>query len=101
MPRYILKLDEWYFEWSTIVDAPVTYRMTLNEFKEYYREEYGRQGMQDLPARLTRVEKQGTSAYPYTTADQLIQFNRAGDGETNISKELILEKYVIPEDKEA
>lgn len=99
MPRYILKLDEWYFEWSTIVDAPVTYGMTLESFKEYYKFEYGAQGMIGLPARLERVEETGTSALPRQTADQLITFNRAGDKEENLSKDLILEKYILKEEQ--
>ena len=99
MPRYILKLDEWYFEWSTIVDAPVTYGMTLEDFKNHYRFEYGKQGMKGLPARLERVEESGTSAIPRQTADELITFNRAGDMEANLSKELILKEYILQEEK--
>lgn len=100
MPRYILKLDKWYFEWSTIVDAPVTFALTLDAFKEYYQTEYGLQGMKGLPARLEQVENYGTSAIPSQTADQLIQFNRAGDNEENLSKELIIEHYLYSEDED-
>ncbi len=97
MPRYILKLDKWYFEWSTIPDAPITYGMTLEEFKTYYQNEYGLSGMDALPARLERVEESGTSAIPRQTADQLITFNRAGDNEENLSKELLIQNYVFKE----
>ena len=98
MPRYILKLENWYFEWSTIVDAPITYGMTLDEFKEYYRMEYGNRGMGTLSERLERVEESGTSAVPTQTANQLIQFNRAGNNEENLSRELILDKYILKDD---
>ena len=99
MGRYILKLNQWYFEWSTIVDAPITWRMTLEQFKQYYQQEYGDHGMENLPERLERVEKSGTSAIPTKTADELISFNRAGEKEENLSRELILEKYTFPEEQ--
>ena len=101
MPHYIVKIDKWYFDWSTVVDAPVTYGMTLEGLKEWYRFEFGEQGMKDLPERLERVEKHGTSAIPSQTVDQLITFNRAGDNEENLSKEMIVEKYVLTEDEES
>jgi len=28
MPRYIIKLEDYYLEWSTVVDAPVTFGAT-------------------------------------------------------------------------
>lgn len=61
MPRYICKINNKYFEWSTVVDAIVTDLMTLDEFKEYYQQQYGKEGMRDLPDRLERVESKGTS----------------------------------------
>ena len=65
MPRYIIKLPtpigDRYLEWSSIVDAPITYGLTLEEFTDYYRSEYGDQGMRDLPDRMARVEATGTS----------------------------------------
>ncbi len=87
MPRYIVKLEDRYFEWSTVVDAPVTYPMTLEQFEAYYREEYGRVGMEQLPERLERVERQGTSARGYETpgrscVEGLLACNRAGPRET-------------------
>ena len=63
--RYIIKLStprgDRYLEWSTIVDAPVTYGMPLDEFTAYYRDQYGAEGMRALPERMARVEAKGTS----------------------------------------
>ena len=63
MPRFIVKLSEgdkeWYMEWSTVVDAPVTYGMSLEEFNKYYQEENGLRGMEDLPKRMERVKARG------------------------------------------
>jgi hypothetical protein len=104
MPRYIVKLthgaQDYYLEWSTVVDAPVTYGMPLEEFREYYRDEYGRVGEEDLAQRLARVEATGTSCrYPDSTADSVVEGNRAGPGETCLSKQEIIRRYCLDRDK--
>ena len=44
MPRFIIKITDekdnkdYYMMWSTVVDAPVTYGLSLDEFKEYFKE---------------------------------------------------------------
>lgn len=78
MPRYIVKLNGYYFEYSTIIDAPVTFGMKLEDFKEYYQEKYGLDGMRILDERLDRVEKYGTSSCDKETADEMLSGNRAG-----------------------
>lgn len=93
MPRYIIKLDDHYLEWSTIVDAPVTYGMTLEQFKHYYKDEYGAEGMRRLGERLQRVDDHGCSAFG-ETLDALLAFNRAGVGETCLTKEQIIDHFV-------
>ncbi len=90
MPRYICKLDGLYFEWSTVVDAPVTHGMTLDEFTAYYKQEYGRSGAPQLAERLVRVEEKGTSSHIHRSVDELIRNNRAGDDETCASREEIV-----------
>lgn len=96
MPRYIIKLDTphgpRYMEWSTVVDAPVTYGVPLERFKAYYRERYGTEGMKELPERLERVERTGTSDM-IGTLDGLISCNRAGDKEEELTMEQIIERY--------
>ena len=98
MPKYIIKLSgkggDFYLEWSTVVDAPTTYGMSLEEFKKFYREEYGNHEMQDFPQRLEMVEKTGCSGYN-ETLDGLLSCNRAGDKEAEISKEEIFKKYYL------
>jgi len=102
MPKYIIKLTDentqkdYYLQWSTIVDAPVTYGMTLDELKKYYKKYNGLDGMGPLDARLERVEKNGTSGYyPFDNLNNLIKGNRAGDDEKELSKIEIIEKYCI------
>ena len=85
MGRYICELNGLYFEWSSIVDAPVTTGMDLEEFIDYYRETYGKSSIDDLYKRLRRVEEKGTSAIEYDL-DELIKCNRAGKNESRLSK---------------
>lgn len=98
MPRYICKLEHEgqpiYFEWSTIVDAPVTYGMTLEQFTEYYQEQYGRQGMFDFEERMKRVEAKGTSAHNYRDVEEVIAANRAGPDEKALSKEELVKSLM-------
>jgi len=98
MGRFIIKLSgegrDFYLEWSTVVDVPITSGMSLKEFKKYYRKEYGSEGMRELPERLRRVESTGCSA-PHTTLDNFLSCNRAGDNEEEISKEEIFKKYCL------
>lgn len=102
MPRYIIKLDKgdksWYLEWSTVVDAPVTYGMSLEEFKEYYSSHYGSEGLASLPERLARVETNGTSAHGYSSVDEILSANKAGEKEKSITKAEIIEIYCEKKD---
>ena len=93
MPKYIIKLAGKYMEWSTVVDAPITYGMTLKEFRRYYQQEYGRVSMHDLDLRMERVERKGTSSHLHSSVDDLIECNRAGVNETNISKDEIIRLF--------
>ena len=98
MPRYIIKIHDdkfnrdYYLEWSTVVDAPVSYGFSLDHFTEYYLQKYGQKESPDLSNRMIRVEKNGISAYD-ENLDDLFEWNRAGDKETTLDKEGILNKY--------
>lgn len=94
MPTYIIKIENYYLEWSTIVDAPISYGASLEEFRQYYQGKYGSEGM--LDERLKRVEKSGCSAYHYDL-DTLISCNRAGKDETCLTKEQIYQSYCLRE----
>lgn len=99
MPRYIVKLKddqdgkEYYMEWSTIVDAPVTYGSDLQTFKEYYEKEYGISSLGELEQRLKRVEQKGTSSMMDGSAEEVIEFNRAGENEAHLDKGGILNEF--------
>lgn len=85
---------DYYLEWSTIVDAPVTRGMTWEKFAKYYKKQYGREGMRDFEARIDRVEKTGISAYP--PLDNLagyFDYNQAGYDGATASKEDVIRAY--------
>lgn len=88
--------NDYYLEWSTVVDAPVTYGMTLDEFREYYKAEYGNQGIKTLPEELKRVEEYGISAHPpFNELESYFRHNRAGEKESRLNKQQIIEKYCL------
>lgn len=102
MGKFIIKMekdgDERYLEWSTIVDAPVTYGLKYDEFLTYYREEHGRRGMDDLLSefgRMARVQKNGTSEHTSESVHDTISHNRAGDSEKSLTYDEIWQKYVV------
>lgn len=98
MGRFIVKLHEHYLEWSTITDSPVTFGMTLNDFVEYYKAEYGRHGQHDLEMRLECVEEHGSSAYENCYwLPNLFRGNRAGPNETELAEEEIYRAYCLCE----
>lgn len=82
----------YYLEWSTMWDTPLTKGASLDYFKRYYKREYGRHGMKTLEDRLSRVEKYGSSS-SLDSLDSIIKNNRAGDNETRLDLEGLLNKY--------
>lgn len=93
MPRYIAKFADLYCEWSTIVDAPVTNLMPLDEFKSYYVQLYGSYSGVELADRLRRVEETGCSSMIGETAESLLSCNRAGPNETSIGLRALIKRY--------
>jgi hypothetical protein len=99
MGHCIVKLAGKYLDWSSVVDAPVSYGMTLEEYRAFYLEEYGKQGMKDLDARLKRVEKIGTSSQLGHTPEELVSCNRAGPNEKPLTMKEIIEFYVVRQEE--
>ena len=93
MGKCIVKIKDKYFEWSTIVDAPVTYGMNKEELRNYIKEEYGNRGLRELPQRLERVEEKGASWQSGANLEDTIRLNRAGENEETITKEGIYNKF--------
>jgi hypothetical protein len=105
MGKIICKFEDgdktYYLEWSTIADGPATFGMSLEEFTDYYKEEYGRRGLEfEFPERMARVEKIGTSSRICSSVDEVISGNRAGKGETMLTKEQIIEAFCRNNDED-
>lgn len=96
MGRYIIKINDKFFLWSTVVDAPITYGLTIDKLTEFIRFEYGQRGVDDLLERLRRVEAKGHSAHFDMTLDELLNGNRAGENETTLTVDEIYQKYAVP-----
>jgi hypothetical protein len=87
MGRYIAKLgDDAYVDWSTVVDAPVSFILTREEAVAEWSEE-----------RVARADHHGTSiwdGYPAgSTPDEIVRANRAGPNESELTLEQILVAY--------
>jgi hypothetical protein len=98
MGRMIAKFGGKYCEWSTVVDAPVTYLMEKDDFVDYIRQEYGKTGLVELPQRMERVELNGTSSLDGRSEKDLIRYNRAGENESRITtQKALIERYTFKE----
>jgi hypothetical protein len=99
MGVFILKLDTpsgpRYLDYSTVIDAPITYGVTLRKFKTYYRKEHGLAGMKELETRLARVEEKGTSSLIHDSIADVIEHNRAGKDGTRLTLEQFTDFYAV------
>lgn len=87
MGRYIAKLGEdAYVDWSTVVDAPVSWVVPRDVAVETWTEE-----------RVARADRNGTSildGYPAgETPEEIVRGNRAGPEEVELSVAEILDAY--------
>lgn len=92
MGRYVAKLaEDTYCEWSTVVDAPVSWVVNRAQAVEEWTEE-----------RVARADANGTSiqadpwgsTYPAgSTPEEIVRGNRAGEGESTITVEEIIAAY--------
>jgi hypothetical protein len=95
MGNYIVKIKDHYLEWSTIMDAPVTFGMDRVELQAHIAEEYGLHGVDTLPERMARVNVKGVSSYNHDSVEELISGNRAGPNEKELTLEEIYQAYCL------
>lgn len=94
MPSYIIKLEDHYLIWSTIVDAPTAGPFTREQLDAYMTLERGEAYMRvDHEPRMRRVEETGTSEIRASVRDT-IRGNRAGPKETELNMETLIDCYV-------
>ena len=92
MGNGIIKIKDRYMEWSTIVDAPVSPALAIDDFREWYRDKYGRVGLRDFENDLEEIDERGTN-YNYTKLETVVELNRAGEKEARITLDEIYERY--------
>lgn len=75
------------FKWENSVDEA--------QLTEWYTEEYGRRGAEELPPRLQRAKEHGTSSLSWqrSLAD-LLYTNRAGDNGKRMTIEDCIKRYL-------
>ncbi len=103
MGQVIVKLQDHYLIWSSIVDAPITMGMKRRAFANYYRKEYGELSFrEEFETRMARADQNGTSAIPPMSVEDLVSHNRAGKGETCLTLKQITAEYIpqAPKQKE-
>ena len=92
MAHEILKIKDKYFIWSSIVDAPISKGMNIVELHEWTGKEGGLTLLRELPQRLVRVEKKGTSSFIHDSLEHRIYGNHAGwNGECLTADEIYKE----------
>lgn len=82
MGRGIVFDDGIYFEWSTVVDAPVTWAMSREEMLEH--RVWRGQTRGEALASIARAEANGTSFIGGIGLESLKEWNRAGKGEAHL-----------------
>ena len=90
MPRVIVHHEGHFFEWSSVLGAPTTLAMPREEFEACYEHEYGQAGMEALPRRLEKAITTGTSSYRHSSAQELVDGNRAGPDKRTLSFEEVI-----------
>lgn len=101
MGHSIIKLADKYLIWSSVVDAPITYGMNLEEIKRYCVIEYDMSFL-EIESKLKIVEEKGTSSYLFKNVDDQIALNHAGENGECLSKEEVIKAFCsgIPEDED-
>jgi hypothetical protein len=77
----------YYFNYSTVVNAPTTWAMTREEYETYYRRKFGPDGMRGLPDRLARADESGSSATKGVDFERMIAGNLAGPDKEKLNRD--------------
>ncbi len=94
MGKCICHKDGVFFEWSTVVDAPISNGMNEKELRIYHKNIYG-----DLPIekRIERAIRKGTSMVDFVKLEDFVSGNRAGPYETEITLDEIMQQLHVRE----
>lgn len=96
MGHFICHHEGRFFTWSTIVDAPITFGVSREEYEEDFRIEKGLDAfVHELPARMERALAKGTSSMSHGSLEDLVGHNYAGFGGTRLTFEQIIQIYCV------
>jgi hypothetical protein len=94
MPTYIIHKDSAYNFFTTVADgACYEEALTLEQVHEVTKEEYGNEGLKQLPERLKRAHETGCSGRHWTL-DDCIESNRQGPDEAQMPREEFIRRYL-------
>ena len=95
MAQYIVHHKGAYNIYGTIADgAYFESALTLNQLKQYIKEEFGEQGLRNLPQRLERAQQKGTSSINANSLEETLLCNRAGKNESHISTKTFIKRFL-------
>ena len=85
---------EWWLEWSTVVDAPVTYGMTEAQLGEHIMTTQGSDGLGRLSRRMEVARSRGgLASTSFLDYERDVDHNRAGAKETSITIAQLIDVY--------
>lgn len=95
MPQYLIHKDGAWNIYCTISDgAWFEHAVDQAELEAWYVMEHGRIGAAELPSRIDRAIRTGTSARTGESLDDLIAGNRAGPGEKRLNTDEFVRRYL-------
>jgi hypothetical protein len=86
--------EERFLIWSSVVDAPIGFACTAEEFAAFVVRDAVNQARSDAENMLARARLVGTSSRMVECLWDIACANRAGPGERHISEDEVLEFYV-------
>jgi hypothetical protein len=95
MSQIIIHHDNIFNIYSTVTDVPIFSRgVSAEELREYIKFSFGNQGLEQLPARIERARKIGTSSILGESLEQLIKLNRAGKSEAPLPVTEFIDQFL-------
>lgn len=98
--RCIIKLkkddQEWYLEWSSTIDAPITFAMSKEEMTIWLRKQ--RWFDFEIENLMKQLDKTGCGLPNVKSVEDLIKDNRAGENKECLTYEQIVEKFCLKQD---
>lgn len=93
MGWFIVRHENLYQVWSTVVDAPITGVCSLAGLKKFWKEELGRRGLEDLERDI--AQEAAGNGRVFRTVEEAQVCNRAGKGGTSMTVEQIVDYYFV------